>query len=68
MIKPKPTLFPTFDYKVVSFFLIGVREIDEECLGKKLSKISASLDVSGDSEKATKTDEMKVANGGSNAN
>lgn len=34
----------------------------------KLSKIMASLDVSGDSAKAYKTDEMKVVNGGGNAN
>lgn len=68
VIKSKPSLYPTFDYKVVSFFLIGVREIDEESLGKTLTKISATLDVSGDSEKAIRTDEMKISNSGSNTN
>lgn len=68
VIKPKPNLFPTFEKKTLSFFMIGVREIDEEEIGKKISKISASLDVSGDSSESFKTEEMKVLNSGCNAN
>ncbi|KAL4431869.1 hypothetical protein ABPG74_012681 [Tetrahymena malaccensis] len=68
VIKQKPNLFPKFETKKISFFLIGVREIDEEILGMKLRKIQASLDVSGDSQEQFRTGEMKVVNSGGNIN
>ncbi|EGR29640.1 hypothetical protein IMG5_151880 [Ichthyophthirius multifiliis] len=61
-------LFPRSQTQVLTFFIIGVRDIDFEVMGFTPQKLQASFDISGDNQQQIKTDKMKIKDDGANAN
>jgi len=69
MVPFKQNIQPESSIHKIHLFLIGVRDINMDELGfLKPLHVSATFDVSGDSEEATETEKQLIVNNGANIN